>query len=171
VKHKRIKMTFQMRPLFKFISVLVTVSLMLPNQSLAGENNWVSFIIRNNCSQPIYLEDAVLEFGKWYKTGVKSFEYSSVNQVIPPAGSVRINACGRMLSPTGTNGQFALLTKPKNTEMSEEIAFFAFEIFFSVEENVLQVPYVHDNYKIKLSSYQKHGPDMGFIYIMISKLS
>lgn len=153
------------------ISVLTTIALLLmANPTFGGENNWVTFLIRNNCSESIYLEDALLEYGKWYKTGMKSFEYASVNQEVPSYKSVRINACGRLLSPTGTNGQFALFTRPKQDLFAEEIAFFNFEIFFGIQENTLQVPYVHDKYKIKLSPWRHSGPDMGFISILVTKI-
>ncbi len=77
-----------------------------------GYNQWVSFIISNCTNNKIIIDNANLEFGKWYRDGNKDFnlEPKDINHtVIYPGETIRINCCGRILAITGCEGSFDLV--------------------------------------------------------------
>ena len=77
---------------------------------LRGYSQWVAITIKP-INFDIAIQDAYLEYGKFYKDNDKSVEMSidDVNKITIKKGkSATIYSCGRQTSPTGTQGEFTV---------------------------------------------------------------
>lgn len=70
---------------------------------LADYDRWIELIIANAGEDPINVTGS-LEWGKWYTYGDKNQETTSPNNIVHSGESIRVCACGRSNSTSGTEG-------------------------------------------------------------------
>ncbi|PHH62169.1 hypothetical protein CDD81_7363 [Ophiocordyceps australis] len=82
-----------------------------PEPKSYGDNQWIQMEITNRMRKSdIHVKNAYINYGKFYKD-VKDKEISAdeVNRTsIAPGAMAKVNACGRYMSPSGTDGSIDL---------------------------------------------------------------
>jgi len=145
------------------------LSLLLIEFCYAGENQWSSFVIENHTKKSLFLTDVTLHYGKWYRSGCKACELLTVEQVIGPGSHTLINAAGRLLSPTGTEGEFSIYDGDKQDKTTTQICHVYFSVPYLIgTENTVSVrPFNMEQYPIELFGGRVKGTYLGVVTIKI----
>ncbi|PHH80477.1 hypothetical protein CDD82_1707 [Ophiocordyceps australis] len=123
-----------------------------------GENQWIQLELTNRMRKNnLEVKSAWLKFGKFYK-GSKDKEISGdeVNRIVIPPGSMdKVNACGRLASPSGTQGSIDLY------DGSTRICTVAWDCPWGSSDNDLTLNNYDpgtSEYSVSLSDWAKGGP-------------
>jgi len=151
------------------VFLLICLGLYLVQSASAGENQWATFIIENHTTKTLYLTDVVLQYGKWYRTGCKSCELRTVEQTIGPGSHALINSAGRLLSPTGCEGEFAIYDGRKNERTTSQIVhiYFSVPYLFGSENTVTIRPSDGGLYPVEAYGGKPKNSYLGVVTIKI----
>jgi len=151
----------------KLIIFAITISFV--QYCYAGENQWTTFILENHTPRVLYLTDVAINYGKWYRTGCKLCELKTVEQTIGPGSHALVNAAGRLLSPTGTDGEFAIYDGPKSDKTTKQIVHVYFSVPYLLgAENIINIkPFNQEEYPTEAYGGKPKGTALGIVTIKI----
>lgn len=97
-------------------SLRIFAILLVAQCAFAGYDQWIDLYIENVGNEPIQITGS-LEWGKWYKNGDKSQVTSDPDTFIQPGEKLRVSACGRADSASGTEGTIHVKDRQGSTEL------------------------------------------------------
>jgi hypothetical protein len=132
-----------------------------------AEAQWVSITIISR-GTTLSIQNASLEYGKFYKNGNKDEEISSdeINQITINSGqSAVINSCGRSDSPSGTEGRFDIF------DGEVKVGEYYWDCPWGSKTNTSTwTPYDLDNYVAQVTGGSLDSGALGNITIKCVKL-
>lgn len=90
--------------------------ILVAQSAFAGYSQWIELTIKNSCSEALHVTGG-LDWGKWYKNGDNSQETSGPNNLIQPGEKLRVSACGRADSASGTQGTIRIWDSDRNKQL------------------------------------------------------
>ncbi|KAH7919338.1 putative Asp-hemolysin precursor [Leucogyrophana mollusca] len=130
-----------------------------------GEAQWVVLEITNSLGGPLKVQNARLDWGKFFKNDVKDWEISpeEVDKIVIPAGSEQsVSSCGRSNSPSGTEGSIDLY------DDKTKVCTLYWDCPWGSPTNNFEVRDVNQGYNVTNGPWNKTGGALGNIAIKVA---
>ncbi|KAH7889194.1 aegerolysin type hemolysin [Phlebopus sp. FC_14] len=132
-----------------------------------AEAQWVSITVKNWIpNSSIKIQDAKLDWGKFYEAPNKSNELSAatINSiVIAPSQSAIVSACGRANAASGTEGRISLY------EGSTRICQLYWDCPWGSKWNNFKAESINSSYIVTVGPWNDYSGALGNVYIDIER--
>ncbi|KAH7919329.1 Asp-hemolysin [Leucogyrophana mollusca] len=130
-----------------------------------GYAQWVVLEITNSLGSPIKIQNAHLSWGKFHENGNKDVEISpeEIDKIVIPGGSEHsVSSCGRLSSPSGTEGTIDLY------DDTTKVATLYWDCPWGSPTNNFEVQDVNQGYSVTNGPWNKSGGALGNIAIKVA---